>query len=130
MARIILDTNILIKHWHDQRLRSTVQSPSRWAKVVIHNYGTNYIVTPVRIEFLSGTRSASEDAMAREFLAEFSVLDKGHISDRDWQLAEQIARRVPQNGKPRQLGDCLVLAIAKRFGCAIVSADKIVKRGR
>lgn len=33
----------------------------------------------------------------------------------DWKKARQIAERVPRNGKPRQLGDCLIRAIAARL---------------
>jgi predicted nucleic acid-binding protein len=94
---------------------------AEWAANLIETYSTNVIVTPVYVEFVAGTRSAAELVIARAYLAELRVLDKGSILERE---ARRLAERVPRDGKPRQMGDCLIKAIANRFRYEVFSNDQ------
>jgi hypothetical protein len=85
---------------------------------------TGSIVTPAYIEFVAGTTSAHELRLARAYLAEFEIVDKGRILDQDWIEARRYAERVPRNGKPRQLGDCVIKAIAKRLNYDVDTFDE------
>lgn len=128
MRRRILDTQILIRHWLD-RLAKTVgeadeQDAASWAAGLVETYSTNTIVTPVYIEFVAGTRGAAELRLARAYLAEMRVLDGGKILARDWVEARRLAERVPRDGRRRQLGDCLIKAIANRFRYEVISGDQ------
>jgi predicted nucleic acid-binding protein len=57
------------------------------------------------------------------FLKPFKVVDEGRIVRQDWDEAERIAKRVHRTGRPRKLGDCLIMAIAQRLNCDVVTAD-------
>lgn len=87
-------------------------------------YDTDAIVTPIRIEFVAGTRTAHELRLARAYLANFRAIDGGRILAEDWIEAHRIAERVPRDGKPRQLGDCLIAAIAKRLRYDVEAKDR------
>lgn len=81
-------------------------------------------MTPVVVEFLAGVQSAGELALARAFLAQFTVIDSGRILPEDWEETERLAARVPRDGKPRHLGDCLIRALAKRLKYDIDTDDR------
>ena len=127
MARRVLDTTYLVQHW--RRRKRTPLSDVRadeaetWAKELIGLQNADAIVTPIYIEFVAGVRSAHELVLARAYLAPFRVIDDGSISNADWKLARRIAERVPRDGKPRQLGDCLIKAIATRLNHDVESLD-------
>ena len=72
-------------------------------------------MTPVYIEFVAGARTAVELELSRAYLAGLEIVDAGRILKEDWEKARQLAERVPRDGKPRQLGDCLIRAIALRL---------------
>ena len=72
-------------------------------------------MTPVYIEFIAGARSAVELELSRAYLAGLEVVDAGRILKEDWEKARKLAERIPRNGKLRQLGDCLIRAIAARL---------------
>jgi predicted nucleic acid-binding protein len=97
---------------------------TQWATKLIRTYSTDVIVTPVYLEFVAGTKSAAELRTARAYLGALRILDKGKILDRDWVEARRLAERIPRDGKPRQLGDCLIKAIANRFGYEVFSSDQ------
>jgi predicted nucleic acid-binding protein len=119
----ILDTNVLIKHWHklDKRNRS-VTSVRIHAEELVEVQGTNSIVSPVLVEFLAGTRDSHELVLSRAFLEPFEVLDKGEIPRQDWEEAKRFAQWI-RIGRERKLGDCLIQAIAKRLNGDVISAD-------
>jgi predicted nucleic acid-binding protein len=123
----ILDTSVLIRHWRRRaaqtRRRLTLQDAAAWAAQLIEIYNSPNIVTPVQIEFLAGAASAEELRLFRRFLAAFSVLDEENMPALDWQEARRLAQRVPRDGKPRQLGDCLIRAIANRLRCTVITHD-------
>lgn len=128
MRRRVLDTQVLISHWHTCHAQNAgtpkVTDSEAWAKTLIEIFSTDVIVTPVYLEFVAGTRSTAELGAARAYLAQFRILDQGKILDRDWVEARRLAERVPRDGKPRHLGDCLIKAIANRFRYEVFSTDQ------
>jgi predicted nucleic acid-binding protein len=78
--------------------------------------------------FIAGIQSSSEMELARSYLAEFEIVDEGRILEEDWEHAKRLAARVPRDGKPRQLGDCLIRAIAIRLKCEVRSLDTRFQR--
>jgi predicted nucleic acid-binding protein len=127
MSRLLLDTSVLIRHWHrlsGGQITSKAESDARgWANRLIDLQKTSNVATPVVIEFLAGARTAHELSLFRAYLEQFDIIDRGEILRDDWDLARRIAERVPRDGKPRQLGDCLIRAIAKRFRCDVITSD-------
>jgi predicted nucleic acid-binding protein len=121
--RSILDNNRLCEHWRSSVKPKTRDQARGAARRLIDLRRTNAIVTPVKIEFLVGARSKEELELFEAFLSQFSVVDKGSILDGDWLEAERIAKRVRHDNKPRQLGDCLIRAIANRLNYAVDTAD-------
>lgn len=84
----------------------------------------NAIATPVVIEFLAGTKNSHELPLARACLAQFHVADAGDVRAADWGESRRLAERVPRDGKPRQLGACLVKAIARRLKYDVQTFDQ------
>ena len=77
-----------------------------------------------------GTEPEADYAERRAFLYSYSsgILVTlgtlgGNVTTADWQEAIRIARRVPRNRKPRQLGDCLIRAIANRLRYKVETLD-------
>jgi predicted nucleic acid-binding protein len=128
MARRLLDTNWLINHWRDclkgGLVNKTGADVSGWARKLIVSRKTGWIATPVAIEFLAGVRSSYELKLAQAYLGEFVLIDKGNIPKADWDETRRLAQRVPRDGKARHLGDCLLRAIAQRFGAEVDTADR------
>jgi len=124
----LLDTSVLIAHWRkcegDAPAAPRPDDARRWAKELIKTYGTDVVATPVVVEFLAGVRKRDELMLARAYLEDLRTIDGGNVSAEDWAAARRYAERVPQDGKPRQLGDCLIRAIADRLGYDAYSLDK------
>lgn len=125
--RILFDTSVLIRHWHKSRAESSapinVAAVEAWARRLIDFYNADAIVTPVIIEVVAGVRNAEELKLTRAYLATFRNIDKGRILVKDWAEARRITERVPRGGRPRDLGDCLIRAIARRLGYTVQSFD-------
>jgi predicted nucleic acid-binding protein len=124
--RRILDTNRLISYWnrqHSRRGRPDRSAVRTWAVELIDLEGTDAIVTPVRIEFLCHATTREILDLYETFLAEFAVIDEGDVIPEDWLEALRLARRIPRSGRPRQLGDCLIRAIAKRLRYDVMTND-------
>lgn len=128
MRKEFLDTNRLIEHY--QRMRAgrphrqvTDTMVAQWAKDLIRLRRVNLILTPVVIEFLAGAGSSREVQLGKAFLAEFEIADGGDIRGDDWVRAQQFAERVPGDGKPRDLGDCILAALAERLGLDADTGD-------
>lgn len=128
MARRIFDSSVLIRHWHDCGGGSpegkSAADAEQWARRLIAVHDTDAIVTPVFIEVVAGVRNRVELELTRSFLKHFRVLDAGRITDEDWEETRRLAQRVPSNGKPRQLGDCLIAAIGKRLHYEVIRFDR------
>jgi predicted nucleic acid-binding protein len=127
MKRQILDTSVLIHHWRRRRAASiglsSVRDARRWARELIQIEETDAIVSPVAIEVLCGVRDARELRLALAFLDGFRLADGGKVIPEDWDEARRLAVRVPSDGRPRQLGDCLIRAIANRLRLRVRSFD-------
>ena len=125
MKKTVLDTSVLIRFWMQQALSKMSSGDVRkGARTLIERMDTNAIVTPVYVECISGTRTDNELKLMREYLREFCIIDEGHVSDADWIETIRSAKRIPKDGKPRQLGDCLINAIARRLNHDVFSHDK------
>jgi len=129
MRRRILDTSVLIGHWRQQRTKCawheiTPEITASWARQLITLLDTRAIVSPVLIEFLAGTQSTQELHLARAYLDEFEVIDQQVTPPSDWMEAQRLAQRIKSDGKPRQLGDCVIRAIARRLHYDVFSHDK------
>jgi predicted nucleic acid-binding protein len=132
MARRVIDTSVLCSFWHrrsaGRRLNDvSTHDVKRWAQELIEVRG-NAIVTPVGIEFLAGARKRRELELFRAFLGCFEIIDNGEISSDDWRAARRLAERIPRDGKPRHLGDCLIRAIARRLKCEVDTSDQAFPR--
>jgi predicted nucleic acid-binding protein len=130
VKRIILDTSVLIRHWRisverSRREMDRIHEPEviEWARELIRLWDTNSIVSPVYLEFVAGCRSQHELRLFDAYLSLFEVVDEGNIPEADWQLANRLARRIPRTGENRQLGDCLICAIAKRLRFRVKSHE-------
>lgn len=128
MTKRLLDTSVLIAHWRrcaaGSLLSKSEDDARRWARTLVELHQTGLIATPVVVEFLAGTRSGHELKLARAYLGELEVVDEGRVSEKDWETATRYAERVLRDGKPGQLGDCLVKAIADRLKCDVFSLDE------
>ena len=127
MAKRIFDTNVLIAHWQRCKKRlsgdPTSAEAEDWARVLIKTHGTRAIVTPVYVEFIVGTLSSEQLKQSRAFLGQFDCVDSMAILPTDWKEAIRIASRVPRMPAPRQLGDCLISAIARRLKYEVLTSD-------
>ena len=133
----VLDTNRLIARWRRRQADAggldRVDRPQvvAWAGELCRLRQNRLIVTPVRIEMLAGTRSARETDLTAAYLTYLDVFecaDGGDVRAEDWRLAERMARRVPPDGRPRQLGDCLIAALCERLRRDLDSADSGMPR--
>jgi predicted nucleic acid-binding protein len=123
----VLDTNVLIRHWrrsvHGPLELLTVEQARRWANELIAIEECDAIVTPVALELICGARTNHEVRLSQAFLGVFRLIDGGKVTEGDWEEAHRLARRIPRGGRPRQLGDCLIQAIAKRLKFRVRTLD-------
>ena len=126
--RRVFDTNVLVSHWRIRRQErhiSEIQtSESReWAAELIRQMNSNAIVTPVRLEFLAGTRDAHEWNLAEAYLENFQIVDDGLITESDWANTARRISRIPRDGRPRHLVDCLILSICDRLRYEVLTSE-------
>lgn len=128
----VIDTNVLIRLWRGLApSRGRVvskESAEDAARAWLSYYKLDVIVTPVRLEFLGGTRDRDELKLADHFLSLFPLLDGGRVLPEDWAVAERYARHAPHDGRPRGAIDCLITAIADRLHADIRSDDEGLPR--
>jgi predicted nucleic acid-binding protein len=128
MTKAVLDSSVLIGCWLQKGLAKRPAADARSAAAqLIELWDTDAIVSPVYIECVAGTKTGRELAAMRVFLAQFNVVDAWHVLPQDWKGALRFAERVPRDGKRRDLGDCLVRAIAERLNYDINTLDKRLK---
>jgi predicted nucleic acid-binding protein len=126
--RLILDTSELLRWWNERR--SDFGGPlapslaENWARELIEMHDTNAIVTPVYLEVMAGTRSKKDHELMRAYLRPFACVDEKKFLARDWQEALRLAQRVPRDQRPRDLGDCLIRALANRLHYNVFTLDK------
>lgn len=127
MPRSVLDTSVLIKHWKqcggDRADIMSAANGREWGLNLIKLRKTDLILSPVYLEFICGTRNKLEYQTAKDFLSVFKILDEWNILSTDLHDARRLAQRTPRNGRPRQLGDCLIRAMANRFGLEVDTLD-------
>jgi predicted nucleic acid-binding protein len=127
VKRYVLDTSILLHHWHRSVSRPleqlTIDDARKWAREVIDFQESDAVVTPVALEVICGARSAHELRLTKAYLDEFRLIDGGKVTVEDWNEARRLAQRIPRDGRPRQLGDCLIRAIAKRLKFLVRTLD-------
>lgn len=127
MERRILDTSVLIAGWRKNAtgliVHATIEDARSWADEVVRLRRSDAIVTPVKIEFLVGTRTGHELRLARAFLEAFRIIDGGEVQKEDFTAAINLAERIPPDGNPRQFGDCLIRALAQRLRHDVDSTD-------
>jgi predicted nucleic acid-binding protein len=128
MPRKILDTSVLVRHWRmrcaGSRKDVSLEMATRWGQELCVMYPPAFVVSPVIIEFVAGAREGTELRLFRTFMDPIPSLDQGIIPPTDWVLARKLAERIPKSGKPRQLGDCIISAIARRSRCDVITFDK------
>src|SRR4051812_5956750 len=130
MKKLVLDSSVLIKHWNQccSRARSmnalTDADVRKWAKALIGIHDTDAIVTPVVIELLAGTRTSKELHLTRAYLSQFRCVDEQDVTHEDWERAAELAQRIRRDGRRRQLGDCLIRAIAGRLRFEVWTYDQ------
>lgn len=126
--RIVLDTSVLIRHWNAKARsplsRFTEDDARGWARELIRLEVTDAIVTPVYIEMVAGTQSKTALRLTRAYLEPFDIIDGGHVLDQDWREARRLAEWIRRGGRKRQLGDCLIRAIADRLNHEVKSYDR------
>ena len=136
MSGRLADTSFLVAFWRDRARKSGFgerlahdNTPSRaqvrqWASTFVGRYPDAVIASPVRIEFLAGATNRTELDRYRLFLESLDIVDGGRISIEEWKTAEDLAVRVPRDGQKRQLGDCLIEAIARRHRLETLTSDQ------
>jgi predicted nucleic acid-binding protein len=133
MRRRILDSCKLIKQWQRCYRRHTgklaERDITRWANELVELYETNWILAPVAVEFLAGFTSRKELEWGERFLRSFYWVDERNIPPEDWDTVYRLVRRIRSDNKTRQLGDCLIRAIARRLKCEIETDDRGFPRG-
>lgn len=127
-TRSILDTSVLIHWWHERRRGRFVGNLREsdvvgWAARLAIRYDTDAIVTPVYIEMIGGTIDRREFRLTRAFLGWFRCIDERRILPIDWEDAVRLAQRIPRQPRPRDLGDCLIRAIANRLKYDVLTFD-------
>ncbi|MEZ6233190.1 MAG: PIN domain-containing protein [Phycisphaerales bacterium] len=130
----VFDTNYLIGAWNRHGPPQSLTEARERAKQFLNTMGSGGILSPIRLEFLSGARTKQELRLYDAFLDQFEVLDLAAKRQRgvraeDWTEAERLVRRVPPDGKPRHLADCLIRAIANRLGVEVLTNDAGFPRG-
>jgi predicted nucleic acid-binding protein len=130
MRRSVFDTNILIRHFQELRPfdRSTPAHAHECASRLISRYEADAIVAPVEVEFLCGVLSEHERRLREAFLATFRIIDQRRVLPEDWQEAKRLAKHPGYVPRPRDLGDCLILAIADRLRHEVITDDRGLRR--
>ena len=129
MREIILDTNILLRHWHQSRggplANRTAPDAVTWGHRLVQIHQTDAIVTPVYLEFVGGVVNRHEMSLTKAYLGVFRIPNEGRITEDDWRVARQLAERIPQGPEPTRRGavDCLIKAIARRFRYDLRTCD-------
>ncbi|MCI0642924.1 MAG: PIN domain-containing protein [Gemmataceae bacterium] len=127
MSRRVMDTSVLVSFWIAKTAKNKAPSAAQtriWAQELIVAHKTDVIVTPVLVEFLAGAQSREEATLFQAFLQSFVVLDEREITSADWNRALHYAQKIPRDGKRRQLGDCLIRAIADRFRRSVLTLER------
>lgn len=128
MRKAVLDTSVLLGWWNDCRSRARgildVSLVQKWAQQLIKMHDANAVVTPVRIEVIGGVTKQQDYPLTLAYLEMFRCIDNQRILSEDWEEALRLARRIPRSARPRDLGDCLIRAIATRLKHEVDTRDR------
>src|SRR3954451_8619131 len=128
MKKLVLDSEVLIRQLRGRytrpRRRHSPKDATGWAEELIKTHAADAIVTPVYIEVPAGTRDRHDLWITRAFLGRFRCIDRGDVPASDWHAAVGMAGRIPADGKARDLGDCLIRAIANRFDYDVQTGNR------
>jgi predicted nucleic acid-binding protein len=134
MPKRVLDTNILMAHFHKLRPLDgkSPAASAEWAGRLMQDKESDAIVSPVVVEFLCGVLNQDERMLREGFLKAFRVIDGYRTLPEDWAEALRIAKHPGFHATPRDLGDCLITAISSRLRHEVLTDDKglIQQRGR
>ena len=134
MAKRVLDTNILVTGFRELQPYASRRpaDAERQAQGLLKSRDADGIVSPVEVEFLCGIVDRHQMELAEAYLEQFPVLDRGLTPVEDWSEARRLAKHIGYQAQPRDLGDCLITAIAARLRAEIVTDDKglIRQQGR
>jgi predicted nucleic acid-binding protein len=127
-----LDTNLLIDHFNRHRPLDgkSEKDAERWGRELIDDRDTKAILSPVEVEFLCGVVDEHEMRLREAFLRPFEVVDGHKTLPEDWKEARRVAKHPGYQPRSRDLGDCLLVAIASRLNLEIKTDDKGLKRQR
>jgi predicted nucleic acid-binding protein len=127
MPQRVFDTSVLIAQWrrhcHAPIDQYVAEDVVQWAAKLQQIHRASHVLTPVEIEFVAGVTNRVELRLARVFVDQFKNADEGKVLSEDWVGARKMAERIPRSGRPRQLGDCLIAAIAKRLKLEVITFD-------
>jgi hypothetical protein len=128
MARRVIDHNVVLGLWHGRGPnRKPVRSEETARQAVrewLRQHPEDGLVTPVRLEFLAGTKDREEQRLGDLFLDGFPLFDGGRVLVEDWIAAERFARRIRGTGRARGVVDCLILALCERLHADLYTLDK------
>lgn len=126
--KLVLDTSVLLSWWNTCRSRCkgelTVALTRQWAQELMRIHNSKAIVSPVYIEVIAGVVQGNQLRLTRAFLEEFDCVDRELVPKSDWQEAKRLAQWIRQSKRPRDLGDCLIRAIARRLHCEVLTFDE------
>ena len=127
MKNRVLDTCILIDIWHGRsaskiRVRSD-ETAREAAQTWLKKFPNDGILTPIRLEFVGGTKDKDDLRLADIFLTEFELLDEGSVLVEDWREAERRARWIREKGRTRGALDSLIRAICDRLNADLYTHD-------
>ena len=110
---ILADTSMWVDHLRD--------TDSALGRVLIAGSSVAY-TEPVLMEVLMGARSHSEWRSLRRFMTGAELIPFESIAD--FESAARINRQGRANGITLSKFDCLILAVAKRTGAALMTRDR------
>jgi predicted nucleic acid-binding protein len=102
--------------------RATGSAVHRRLRELIAGEGQLAVTEPVVMEVLAGAGSEARAAELRRLLGRFTLLGVDAVAD--FEGAARIHRRCQAAGvTPRGLVDCLIAAVARRRGAALLASD-------
>lgn len=110
--------------------RATGSRADQRLAALIATEGALGVTEPVQMEVLAGARSDAREEDLRRMLLRFRLLHFDSVTDFD--AATRIYRRCRQAGvTPRGMVDCMIAAVAYRYGVALlcwdVDMDRVAK---
>jgi predicted nucleic acid-binding protein len=107
--------------------RATGSAVHRRLRELIAEEGQLAVTEPVVMEVLAGARSDAKETELRRLLGRFTLLGVDAVAD--FEGAARIYRRCRAAGvTPRGLVDCLIAAVARRRGAALLASDADLAR--